>query len=608
MALPTLVELDISIRGGPFVKVDLITSSDGLDIADSGSPFIGYICSSIEITIATPADIALGTTTPTIDVGVSIDVTSSAELTIDTVTPTIDTGGTNVYTNGLDTVKNGCPFVTRDFIFAINGLDISANGQPLCGSPLSDVSGGSVFIITTAAEIVIHTATPIVTSTQDFVEEGLDYGYGGFPFVDVSVVVDSDGLDVSYYGTPFIRTSKATTTNNVEVNVTPATLVLGITTPIVITSTDSVNVNITTTAAEIVFGITESTITTSTSNSYDDGLETVDNSVYICNDIADDTYGLDKVYYGIPLIDYRSTQVTETSVSVTTTTAEITLGTTTPIVNVQTRVDSTGLDIVVNGLPFYNGDFTEISAGLDISNKGVFIGSVVITSTTVAVEVTTTSAELLFESTNIEVSASTSIELSGLETVHRGLPFTRMDKTNQGNSLDIVYIGFPFILPQPSVGNSIDVVPAEITFEAVTDIRVNAPPDVVILVYSAEIIMENTYPTINDESLGGTITGSFTINNEDLSTDNPVVNLALTYSENVTHFHVRCSDMSYGSWKPITSSLSWVLPTGCDGSKTIYVQYKDNINNIISSEYSQSIILTSPDLAFTTVGQIGWRL
>jgi diphthamide biosynthesis methyltransferase len=46
---------------------------------------------------------------------------------------------------------------------------------------------------------------------------------------------------------------------------------------------------------------------------------------------------------------------------------------------------------------------------------------------------------------------------------------------------------------------------------------------------------------------------------------------------------------TWSAWEPYATSKPWTLPAG-DGSKTVYVQYRDNVGNI-SSSYNDSIIL-----------------
>ena len=99
-------------------------------------------------------------------------------------------------------------------------------------------------------------------------------------------------------------------------------------------------------------------------------------------------------------------------------------------------------------------------------------------------------------------------------------------------------------------------------------------------------------------------TGSVTINNGASSTNSPSVTLGLsaTDARGVTGYYVSESSTkpsaSASGWTPITSitsysaNVSYTILSSGDGSKTVYVWYKDAAGNV-SSVSSDSITLTT---------------
>ena len=92
-------------------------------------------------------------------------------------------------------------------------------------------------------------------------------------------------------------------------------------------------------------------------------------------------------------------------------------------------------------------------------------------------------------------------------------------------------------------------------------------------------------------------TGSILINGGAAATSSPNVTLTLSATDGQTGV----SDMRFGNtgdpwsaWEPYGTSKTWTLPAG-DGTKTVWVQYRNNAGQI-SSQYSDSIVLNTADV------------
>jgi len=88
-------------------------------------------------------------------------------------------------------------------------------------------------------------------------------------------------------------------------------------------------------------------------------------------------------------------------------------------------------------------------------------------------------------------------------------------------------------------------------------------------------------------------TGTFSINSGATYTNSQWVTLILS-ADNAAEMHFSNDNPSWSSWEPYATSKSWTLISG-DGTKTVYVQFKDSVGNV-SETYSDTIILdrTSP--------------
>jgi len=87
-------------------------------------------------------------------------------------------------------------------------------------------------------------------------------------------------------------------------------------------------------------------------------------------------------------------------------------------------------------------------------------------------------------------------------------------------------------------------------------------------------------------------TGSLVINSGAIYATSPSVNLTLSASDTgsgVADMHIGNSGGTWDPWEPYTTSKAWSLIPG-DGSKSVWVQYRDNAGNI-SSQYGDGIIL-----------------
>jgi PKD repeat protein/N-acetylneuraminic acid mutarotase len=96
--------------------------------------------------------------------------------------------------------------------------------------------------------------------------------------------------------------------------------------------------------------------------------------------------------------------------------------------------------------------------------------------------------------------------------------------------------------------------------------------------YNAQITLDNTGPT-----------GSIAINSGAAATSSPTVTLALSASDPSGLDGMRFSNdsSSWSAWEAFAASKAWTVSTG-DGTKTIYVQFRDSLGNIntLSAEIS----------------------
>ena len=116
--------------------------------------------------------------------------------------------------------------------------------------------------------------------------------------------------------------------------------------------------------------------------------------------------------------------------------------------------------------------------------------------------------------------------------------------------------------------------------------------------YTANVAMNNVHPT-----------GMIQINNNAATTNNPIVNLALSATDpppgsNVGHMRFRNENtQTWSVWEPYQTSRQWQLSNG-DGPKTVFVEYKDNAGNVSQGTISDGIQLdttTPPDTTAPTV-------
>jgi hypothetical protein len=99
--------------------------------------------------------------------------------------------------------------------------------------------------------------------------------------------------------------------------------------------------------------------------------------------------------------------------------------------------------------------------------------------------------------------------------------------------------------------------------------------------YNDSIVLDTTAPT-----------GSIVVNGGAPYATSTSVSLGLSASDptsGVDDMRFLNEGSSWTSWEPYAPTKSWTLPTP-DGSKTVYVQYRDNVGHV-STSYSDSIIL-----------------
>ncbi len=104
----------------------------------------------------------------------------------------------------------------------------------------------------------------------------------------------------------------------------------------------------------------------------------------------------------------------------------------------------------------------------------------------------------------------------------------------------------------------------------------------------------NVSGSFNDSIYLDTVapSGSIVINAGAVYANSTAVNLTLSASDvgsGVYQMHFSNDNSSWSSWESYSTSKSWTLASG-DGTKTVYVQYRDNALNV-SNSFSDTIIL-----------------
>lgn len=92
------------------------------------------------------------------------------------------------------------------------------------------------------------------------------------------------------------------------------------------------------------------------------------------------------------------------------------------------------------------------------------------------------------------------------------------------------------------------------------------------------------------------------INSDDTYTTTASVTLTLSASDanGVAEMRFSNDDITYSTWESYGTSKAWTLTDGGDGTKSVYVEYRDNAG-VVSSSYSDDIILdtTAPSTTLT---------
>lgn len=112
-----------------------------------------------------------------------------------------------------------------------------------------------------------------------------------------------------------------------------------------------------------------------------------------------------------------------------------------------------------------------------------------------------------------------------------------------------------------------------------------------ISTFADSILLDTTGPT-----------GSIIINSGDESTNSTSVTLTLSATDEgsgVTEMALRNSGSAFGAWEPYATNKSWTLTSG-DGTKTVYVLFRDAVGKI-SASYSDSIILNTAPPTVTSI-------
>lgn len=113
--------------------------------------------------------------------------------------------------------------------------------------------------------------------------------------------------------------------------------------------------------------------------------------------------------------------------------------------------------------------------------------------------------------------------------------------------------------------------------------------------YTANVTVNNVFPT-----------GTIQVNGGAPATNNAVVNLALSANDplpgsNVDQMRFRNENTTtWQAWEDYATSRAWQLSSG-DGTKTVFVEYKDNAGNVSQGVISDQILLDTTDFTAPTV-------
>lgn len=101
-----------------------------------------------------------------------------------------------------------------------------------------------------------------------------------------------------------------------------------------------------------------------------------------------------------------------------------------------------------------------------------------------------------------------------------------------------------------------------------------------------------TYLRITSESDTTPPTGSISINSNAIYSKSTSVTLTISATDDSSGVSQMCisNTASCSSWESYATSKVWTLPSG-DGTKTVYIWFKDTVGNANTSPYSDSIVL-----------------
>ena len=127
----------------------------------------------------------------------------------------------------------------------------------------------------------------------------------------------------------------------------------------------------------------------------------------------------------------------------------------------------------------------------------------------------------------------------------------------------------------------------------ITDVQIDGVSQGPLTTYTFANVKGNHTIQVSATLIDTTVpTGSVAINNGALATTSNVVTLALSATDaggNLSQMRFSLDTVSWTAWEAYATSKSYTLPTG-DGTKNIYVQYKDTAGNV-SNSYRGTIIL-----------------
>jgi alpha-tubulin suppressor-like RCC1 family protein len=127
----------------------------------------------------------------------------------------------------------------------------------------------------------------------------------------------------------------------------------------------------------------------------------------------------------------------------------------------------------------------------------------------------------------------------------------------------------------------------------ISDVKIDGVSQGVLTTYTFSNMTANHTIQVTASLIDSTVpTGSISINSGAMATTNNVTTLTLSATDtggNLYQMRLSLDNVSWSAWEAYATSRSYTLPAG-DGTKNLYVQYRDTVGNI-SIAYRGTIIL-----------------